>query len=683
MSDTTIQITVSGDNAAETLEAIATQLPESAEIVTDQVSAPTLEDHFIAAAQASGDLPQQVSDWFAGFAASSGMSFMMALLLCGVIFAIAYGIERVLALTVLSRTSAASVPAEPGIARTGAGLRFGLTMILRLCVFFALVRVGFWLAFPPSSEAQEMGVSLLRVLMLVRAWYGIIETLAAPNAPARRASGLSDADAAHVSRATLVMLIVLFFVSIPREFVVSVVDAGQSGVVFAIFMRLLSGLAISLFFIAIRKPVGALIRLGFASNPDEPGNVVRVFALFWPVVYILLQVLQIAAEARGYLTGTFGGQASALQRSFGAIVLAPFFVAGINEWGRHLAQNAVGSMRGRLKGLFSLIEGAVVVGTGIFILYAWDIDPFATDLTGAKRILPGLVSAAIILVIGISLWRTINAFLDAADDGRGGDRADGADELPDGEGGVGGSRIETVLPVLRAVLAALIGTVTVLLVLSALGVEIAPLLAGAGILGLAIGFGAQKVVEDVISGVLYLVEDAFRKGEYIETAQGKGIVEAIMLRSVRLRHHRGPIFTIPFSAMGTIQNHSRDWVTVKMSFEVSADADLEKVRKLVKKVGAKLLDDPELEGQFLAPLKSQGPVDWVGSNYKIGVKFTTEPGKQFLIRRKALNAIQQIFQENNIAMAAPRVIVDTKEDIAAAAAKLAQDAKTPPGGVPA
>lgn len=682
MSDTTIQITVSGDNAAETLEAITTQLPETAEIVTDQVSAPTLEDHFVSAAQASGDLPQQVSDWFAGFAASSGMSFIMALLLCGVIFAIAYGIERVLALTVLSKANAASDDTEPGIARTGAGLRFGLVMIVRLCVFFALVRVGFWLAFPSGSEAQQMGVSLLRVLMLVRAWYGIVETLAAPNTPARRASGLTDADAASVSRATLVMLVVLFFVSIPREFVVSVVDAGQSGVVFAIFMRLLSGLAISLFFIAIRKPVGALIRLGFASNPDDPGTVVRIFALFWPAVYIALQVLQIAAEARGYLTGTFGGQASALQRSFGAIVLAPFFVAGISEWGRHLAQNAVGNMRGRLKGLFSMIEGAVVVGTGIFILYAWDIDPFATDLTGAKRILPGLVSAAIIAVIGISLWRTINAFLDAADDSTGGS-GEGADEIPEGEGGAGGSRIETVVPVLRAVLATLIGTVTVLLALTSLGVEIAPLLAGAGILGLAIGFGAQKVVEDVISGVLYLVEDAFRKGEYIETAQGKGIVESIMLRSVRLRHHRGPIFTIPFSAMGTIQNHSRDWVTVKMSFEVSADADLEKVRKLVKKVGTKLLEDPELEGQFLAPLKSQGPVDWVGSNYKIGVKFTTEPGKQFLIRRKALNAIQQIFQENNIAMAAPRVIVDTKEDIAAAAAKLAQDAKTPPGGVPA
>ncbi|MEM9576239.1 MAG: hypothetical protein AAF999_04400 [Pseudomonadota bacterium] len=91
----------------------------------------------------------------------------------------------------------------------------------------------------------------------------------------------------------------------------------------------------------------------------------------------------------------------------------------------------------------------------------------------------------------------------------------------------------------------------------------------------------------------------------------------------------------------TIQNHSRDSVTVKLRFEVAPDRDLEKVRKLIKKIGVQLLEDPELEGQSLAPLKSQGAVALVVSNYQIGVRFTSEPGKQTLIRRKALNAIQK------------------------------------------
>jgi small-conductance mechanosensitive channel len=91
-----------------------------------------------------------------------------------------------------------------------------------------------------------------------------------------------------------------------------------------------------------------------------------------------------------------------------------------------------------------------------------------------------------------------------------------------------------------------------------------------------------------------------------------------------------------------------------------------------------LLEDPELEGQFLAPLKSQGAVALVGSNYQIGVKFTSEPGKQFLIRRKALNAIQKAFKENGIEMAAPRVIVDSPEQAQAAAAKALKDSEAQP-----
>ena len=669
MSETTIEITVSGDNAAETRERITQQLPEDAAIVNGNATEASNEDLFFEAANASAALPQLISDWFSGFEANSGMGVFTAVLFCLGVIVVAWGIEKVIAAAVQARRPAVQVDAADGIARTGAAMRFGLGMILRLLLFNVLVRIGYSLLFPQTSEAMELGAAFLGAAMLVRIWYAIIETLTAPGAPERRATGLSDGEASYVMRALVMMQVVLASVSFSLAFVLSVVEAGPSGAFFAIFARLISGAAIAIFFVAIRKPVGKLIILGFASDRENPGTILRTFATFWPVVYILLQLLQIAVEARGFLSGSLGDEAESVKRSFGTFVLMPFVVAGLRELGQHLMSKSDSSLSGRILGLFSLLEGAVIVGAGIFILYAWDIDPFATDLVGAKRILPGLVSAAIITVIGISLWRTANAFLSPAN--KGGEE-DG-DGVPEGEGGVGGSRIETVLPVLRAVLAALIGTVTVLLALSSLGVQIAPLMAGAGILGLAIGFGAQKVVEDVISGVLYLVEDAFRKGEYIETASGKGVVESIMLRSVRLRHHLGPVFTIPFSAMGTIQNHSRDWVTVKLKFEVSPDQDLEKVRKLIKKVGVQLLEDPELEGQFLAPLKSQGAVALVGSNYQIGVKFTSEPGKQFLIRRKALNAIQQAFKESGIEMAAPRVIVDSPEQATAAAAKVLTD----------
>ncbi len=105
--------------------------------------------------------------------------------------------------------------------------------------------------------------------------------------------------------------------------------------------------------------------------------------------------------------------------------------------------------------------------------------------------------------------------------------------------------------------------------------EIGPLIAGAGIVGVAVGFGSQTLVKDVISGVFYLLDDAFRVGEYIQSGSYKGTVESFGFRSVKLRHHRGPLFTVPFGVLGAVENMSRDWVIDKMTIGVTYDADLD------------------------------------------------------------------------------------------------------------
>ena len=141
-----------------------------------------------------------------------------------------------------------------------------------------------------------------------------------------------------------------------------------------------------------------------------------------------------------------------------------------------------------------------------------------------------------------------------------------------------------------------------LIVLSSIGVNIGPLIAGAGVIGLAIGFGAQTLVKDIIAGVFFLMDDAFRVGDYIETAGTKGTVDHISLRSLRLRHHRGALNTIPFGEIKQLTNFSRDWVMMKLPIRLTYDTDIEKVRKLVKKLGQELLDDPDIGGMFLQPL---------------------------------------------------------------------------------
>ena len=127
-----------------------------------------------------------------------------------------------------------------------------------------------------------------------------------------------------------------------------------------------------------------------------------------------------------------------------------------------------------------------------------------------------------------------------------------------------------------------------LVVMSSLGVDIGPLLAGAGVIGLAIGFGAHKLVADIFSGFFYLLDDAFRVGEYLNAGSVSGTVETITLRNVMLRHHRGMLQIIPHSELGAITNFMRGGMVVKFNIELPYDTDIEKVRKIIKKVGKKM-----------------------------------------------------------------------------------------------
>ncbi|PPC77530.1 mechanosensitive ion channel family protein [Pokkaliibacter plantistimulans] len=222
----------------------------------------------------------------------------------------------------------------------------------------------------------------------------------------------------------------------------------------------------------------------------------------------------------------------------------------------------------------------------------------------------------------------------------------------EGEGGSGGaSRTETLLPLLRSFILVILVVTTVLSMLNAVGVQIGPLLAGAGVVGIAVGFGAQKLVQDIISGVFFLVDDAFRRGEYIEVAGLKGTVEKIALRSMRLRHHLGAVQTIPYSEISTVKNLSRDWVTMKLEFRLPYDTDVEKVRKIVKKVGEKMLEDEEMGPCFLLPLKSQGVMRVEESALIFRMKFTTKPGEQWVIRREAYRLVKEALENNGISFA--------------------------------
>ena len=137
----------------------------------------------------------------------------------------------------------------------------------------------------------------------------------------------------------------------------------------------------------------------------------------------------------------------------------------------------------------------------------------------------------------------------------------------------------TLLPLFRRALQIAIIVIAGLMIVSSLGVNIGPMLAGAGILGLAIGFGAQTLVKDLISGLFFLLDDAFRVDEYIEVGSVGGNVERINTRSLSLRTPAGAVHTVPFGEIDMVANYSRDWAIVKMEFKVTYDTDLAKVKK--------------------------------------------------------------------------------------------------------
>jgi small-conductance mechanosensitive channel len=240
-----------------------------------------------------------------------------------------------------------------------------------------------------------------------------------------------------------------------------------------------------------------------------------------------------------------------------------------------------------------------------------------------------------------------------------------AREVPDGEsdaeGGTGQTRIATVLPILRMTLQATIIIITVLLALSQLGFNITPLLAGAGVLGLAIGFGAQTLVKDIVSGVFFLLDDAFRLGEFITVGTTNGVVSKISVRSLQLRQDTGQLHIIPYGSMSQLTNNSRDWVTMKLRFTVPFDTDQEKVRKLFKKIGQEMMEVPELAEVLINPFKSQGAADVTDVGIVIRGKFSTVPGGQFIIRKEVYNRVQKAFEENGIEFARKEVRVQLPE----------------------
>lgn len=300
---------------------------------------------------------------------------------------------------------------------------------------------------------------------------------------------------------------------------------------------------------------------------------------------------------------------------------------------------------------FPLIRKAFRVVIGIFLFFGalglWGID-FNLGWIFARSVLGTLIA----LGLGLIVWEVVKARIDQRI----------AEEIPfqgdmKEEGGSGGSRSGTLLLLLRKFILVFLTVVVGFSILASLGVNIAPLLAGAGVVGLAIGFGSQTLVKDIIAGIFFLVDDAFRVGDYVEAGMAKGTVEHISLRSVRLRHPRGQIFVVPFGDLKMIQNFTRDYIIEKLDVRVRFDTDPDVIRKIVKRINKDIMADPEMARVLLSDIKSVGVRAMDDSAMIMRVKFRCLPGEQFILRREVFHRIQKAFKDKGIEFAHRNVTV--------------------------
>ncbi len=304
---------------------------------------------------------------------------------------------------------------------------------------------------------------------------------------------------------------------------------------------------------------------------------------------------------------------------------------------------------GRMK---TIVKIGLRIALLVYALF-WVLRVWGFDLSVGEAISKALFSILITVAVCYVVWELINAKIQQKIN----EEMPNTDEELE-EGGAGGSRVATLLLILRRFFLAVIVIMATLVALSSVGVDIGPLIAGAGIVGLAIGLGAKSLVTDIISGLFFMLDDAFRIGDYIDIGGTKGMVEKLSIRSMKLRHPRGMVNTVNFGDIGTVTNFSRDYIITKLDFRMRYDTDVKKVKKIIKKkVYKKILADEELGPKLLEPIKSQGVRQMEDSAMVMRVKYKTLPGEQFAIRKEVYRLMREAFEEAGIEFAHKNVTV--------------------------
>jgi len=215
----------------------------------------------------------------------------------------------------------------------------------------------------------------------------------------------------------------------------------------------------------------------------------------------------------------------------------------------------------------------------------------------------------------------------------------------------------TLGKVVRNIIRILVWGVAIMMVLKELGIDIGPILAGVGVLGLAVGFGAQSLVKDFLAGMFVLVENQYNVGDVIKAGGVSGLVEKITLRATTLRDLEGNVHIIPNGAIDVVTNKTRVWSRFVLDIGVAYKENVDEVMGVLKEIGDELVGDPQFASMITAPLEVLGVEDFADSAVVIRVMFTTQPLKQWTVGREFRRRVKNTFDAKGIEIPFPHTTI--------------------------
>ncbi|RDK03369.1 mechanosensitive ion channel family protein [Paraburkholderia lacunae] len=409
---------------------------------------------------------------------------------------------------------------------------------------------------------------------------------------------------------------------------------------------------ISILILQCAKPVGELIRTRFAARESLQmfGNALAD-TWAWIALFIVMGTWFIWAldVQNGYRTLLhLGGMSLALLIAarvvsiviFGA--LARLFNVQDDDANNSLLQQHAYRYYPLLRRVVSWIIGVL---TALALLHVWGVDLSELFRAGTigHRLASAVATIGVAAVIALLVWEGVNVSVE-----RRLDRWTSSGDL------IRAARLRTLLPMLRTALFCVIALVVVLTGLSELGVNIGPLLAGASIFGVALGFGSQKLVQDFITGIFLLMENALQVGDWVTLAGVSGTVEYLSIRTVRLRGSDGSLFTVPFSSVATVNNTNRGLGNAAVKVNIVFGQDVDLAIATLKEIGAALREDEQFRDGILADFSFWGVDALDGSAVTLAGQIQCRDSARWSVQREFNRRILDQFSTRGIEIANPQ-----------------------------